>query len=162
MPLWSALLAGLPLSIHAVVFYRNEREANRQWLWECRKASSEGCCTTGSCQVHVVVTAFGGIWQRLLLPSHGWGLPFSWLKCFGSAQLLLEHCTLNTVTAGDRAMVHCEVQGLWFRSRNGAMWLSWTTNLAELLLDYLQGALHDTKLSCSFAKACFNHCQEWM
>lgn len=72
----------------------------------------------------MVVTAFGGILQRRLLPSHGQVLPFSWLKCFGGAQLLLEHCTLNTVTVGDRAMVHREAQGLWFRSRSGAMWLS--------------------------------------
>jgi len=81
--------------------------------------------------------------------------------CFGAAQLLLEHCTLNTVAAGDRAMVHCEAQGLWSKSRNGGMWLSWTTSLAELLLGCLQRALHRMKLSCSFAKACFNHCQEW-
>lgn len=85
----------------------------------------------------MVVTAFAGMWQGLFLPSHGQGLLFSWLKCFGGAQLLLEHYTLNTGTARDGAMDHCRTQGLWFRGRNGAMWLSWTTNLAEPLLDYL-------------------------
>lgn len=155
MLLCSALLAWLPLSIHVVM-----------WFWESRKASSERCCTAGSCskfcKVHVVVTAFDGTWQLLLLPSHGQELPFSWPKWFEGAQLLLELCSLNTVTAGDRAMVLCGAQGLWFRSRNGAMWLSCSTNLVEPLLDYLQGTLHDVKLSCNFAKACFNHCQEWM
>lgn len=130
MLLWSALSAWFPLSIHAVVFYRNEQETNGQWLRERRRASSEGCCATGFCSrfcvVHVVVTAFGGVWQQLLLPSHGQELPFSWLKCFGGAQLLLEHCSLNT--AGDEAMDHCEAQGFWFRSGNSAVWLSWTTN----------------------------------
>lgn len=47
-------------------------------------------------------------------------LLFSWLKCFGVAQLLLEHCTLKTVIARERAMTHHDVQGLWFRSRNAA------------------------------------------
>lgn len=123
-----------------------------------------GSCTTDSCtkfcQVHVVVTAFGEIWQQLVLPSHGLGLPFSWLECFQSAQLLLEHCTLNTATAGDRAMFHRRHRACGSRAEMVPCGSAGTLNVAGLLLDCMQAALHDMKLSCGFAKVFFNHCQE--